>query len=127
MTHIAAAADTLADGTLVAKEIHIFAEAMRGTGEGHRAFHLGPGSSITDSTVGDEVDGASGDTLTVAYKGGEKTIAVPKDAPVVMFAPGDRAMPAPGAQVIVQARAGEGGGLTAERVTAGKEGPVPPM
>ena len=124
---IGAAADTQADGTLVAKEIHIFPEAMRGSGEGHRAFDLGPQSTMTNGTVGAEVKGASGDRLTVAYKGGEKSITVPKDAPVVMFAPGDRAMLVAGAHIIVQAQAAEGGGLTAERVTVGKDGLVPPM
>ena len=124
---IGAAANTRADGTLVAKEIHIFPEAMRGTGEGHRAFDLGPQSTMTNGTVGNEVRSAAGDTLTVAYKGGEKSITVPKDAPVVMFAPGDRAMLVPGAHVIVQAQTGEGGGLTADRVTVGVDGLIPPM
>ena len=124
---IGAAANTRPDGTLVAKEIHIFPEAMRGSGEGHRAFDLGPQSTMTNGTVGNEVKGAAGDTLTVAYKGGEKSITVPKDAPVVMFAPGDRAMLVPGAHVIVQAQTAEGGGLTADRVTVGVDGLVPPM
>lgn len=124
---IGAAATTQADGTLVAKEIHIFPESMRGSGEGHRAFDLGPQSTMTNGTVGNEVKGASGDTLTVAYKGGEKSITVPKDAPIVMFAPGDRAMLVPGAHVIVQAQAGTGGTLAADRVTVGKDGLVPPM
>lgn len=124
---IGAAAVTQADGTLVAKEVHIFPESMRGAGEGHRAFDLGPGSTMTNGTVGNEVKGASGNTLTVAYKGGEKVITVPRDAPVVTFAPGDRGMLAPGAHVIVQAQAGEGGALTADRVTVGTDGLVPPM
>lgn len=124
---IGTAADTQADGTLVAKEIHIFPESMRGSGEGHRDFDLGPKSTMTNGTVGQEVKGTSGDTLTVAYKGGEKTIVVPPGAPVVMFAPGDRAMLVPGAHVIVQAQAGEGGAFKAERVTVGKDGLVPPM
>ena len=124
---IGAAADTRADGTLVAREIHIFPEAMRGAGEGHRAFDLGPQSTMTNGTVGNEVKAAAGDTLTVAYKGGEKSILVPKDAPVVMFAPGDRAMLVPGAHVIVQAQTAEGGGVTADRVTVGVDGLVPPM
>ena len=124
---IGAAAETEADGRLVAKEVHIFPESMRGAGEGHRAFDLGPKSTMTNGTVGNEVKGASADTLTVAYKGGERTIVVPSDAPVVAFAPGDRAMLAPGAHVIVQARTAEGGGLTADRVTVGKDGLVPPM
>ena len=123
---IGAAADTQADGTLVAREVHIFPEAMRGSGEGHRAFDLGPKSTMTNGTVGNEVKGKDGDTLTVAYKGGERTITVPADAPVVSFAPGDQAMLVPGAHVIVQAQ-GDAGGLKAERVTVGKDGLVPPM
>ena len=124
---IGTAADTQPDGTLVAKEIHIFPESLRGSGEGHRDFDLGPKSTMTNGTVGQEVKGTSGDTLTVAYKGGEKTIVVPPGAPVVMFAPGDKAMVVLGAHVIVQAQAGDGGALRAERVTVGKDGLVPPM
>ncbi len=124
---IGTAADTQPDGTLVAKEVHIFPESMRGAGEGHRGFDLGPKSTMTNGTVGQEVKGTTGDTLSVAYKGGEKTIVVPPDAPVVMFAPGDKAMLVPGAHVIVQTQAAAGGTLTAERVTVGKDGLVPPM
>ena len=126
-SYIGAAADPQPDGTLVAKEVHIFPEAMRGSGEGHRAFDLGPQSTMTNGTVGNEVKGAAGDRLTVAYKGGEKSIVVPPNAPVVTFAPGDRAMVVPGASVIVQAQKAENGGLTAERVTVGRDGLVPPM
>ena len=124
---IGIAADTQPDGTLVAREVHVFPEAMRGAGEGHRGFDLGPQSTMTNGTVGNEVKGTSGDTLTVAYKGGEKSIVVPPSAPVVMFAPGDKAMLVPGAHVIVQAKAASGGALTAERVTVGKDGLLPPM
>ena len=124
---IGAAAETEADGRLIAKEVHIFPESMRGAGEGHRAFDLGPRSTMTNGTVGNEVKGASADTLTVAYKGGERTIVVPSGAPIVIFAPGDRAMLTPGAHVIVQARKADGGALTADRVTVGKDGLVPPM
>ncbi len=124
---IGIAADTQPDGTLVAREVHIFPEAMRGAGEGHRGFDLGPQSTMTNGTVGNEVKGTSGDTLTVAYKGGEKSIVVPPSAPVVMFAPGNKAMLVPGAHVIVQTKAATDGSLTAERVTVGKDGLVPPM
>ena len=124
---IGTAADTQPDGTLVAKEVHIFPESMRGAGEGHRGFDLGPHSTMTNGTVGQEVKGTLGHTLTVDYKGGEKTIVVPPDAPVVMFAPGDKAMLVPGAHVIVQTQAAAGGALTAGRVTVGRNGLVPPM
>ena len=124
---IGTAAETQPDGTMVAKEVHIFPEAMRGAGEGFRPFDLGPKSTMTNGTVGQEVKGTSGNTLTVAYKGGEKTIVVPPDAPVVTFAPGDRAMLAAGQHVIVQAMSGSDGALMADRVTVGKDGLVPPM
>ena len=124
---IGTAADAQPDGTLVAREVHIFPEAMRGAGEGFRPFDLGPKSTMTNGTVGQEVKGMTGNTLTVAFKGGVKTILVPPAAPVVTFAPGDRAMLAPGQHVIVQAQAGAGGALMADRVTVGKDGLVPPM
>jgi len=111
----------------VAKEVHIFPESMRGSGEGHRGFDLGPKSTMTNGTVGQEVKGTSGNTLTVAYKGGQKSIVVPPDAPVVTFTPGDRAMLVEGAHIIVQPQIGAGGALMAERVIVGKDGLVPPM
>src|SRR5271166_10705 len=53
---------------LKAMEVHIFPEAMRGTGEGYRPFDLGPGSSMTNGNIQARVDAASGPKLTVAYK-----------------------------------------------------------
>jgi hypothetical protein len=37
-----------ADGSQKAVEIHIFPEAMRGTGEGHRPWDLMPNSTMTN-------------------------------------------------------------------------------
>ena len=39
-------------GELKAMEVHIFPEAMRGTGEGFRPFDLAPGSSMTNGNIG---------------------------------------------------------------------------
>ena len=47
---IGTAAQTQADGSLVAREVHVFPEAMRGTGEGHSTFDLGPQSTMTNAT-----------------------------------------------------------------------------
>ncbi len=124
---VGTAADTQPDGTLVAREVHIFPENMRGTGEGHRAFDLGPKTTMTNGTVGQEVKAATGNTLTVTYKGGEKSVIVPKDAPIVIFTPGDKAMLVPGAHVVVRAQSQPDGTATADRVTVGKDGLVPPM
>lgn len=126
-SYIGTAAETQPDGTLVAKEVHVFPEAMRGSGEGHVAFDLGPKSSMTNGTVGNEVVGTSGNTLTVKYKGGETPIVVPPNVPVVTFEPGERAELTPGAHVIVFAQTGADGGLTSSRVVVGKDGLTPPM
>ena len=124
---IGTAAETQPDGTLVAKEIHVFPESMRGAGEGHRPFDLGPKSSMTNGTVGQEVKAANGDKLTISYRGGERTVVVPPDAPVVMITAGESGMLVTGAHVMLQVEAGTGGTLTADRVTVGKAGLVPPM
>ena len=52
------------DGELKAMEVHIFPEAMRGTGEGHRPFDLAPGSSMTNGAVAARVEGVAGPKLT---------------------------------------------------------------
>ena len=57
---------------------------MRGTGEGHRPFDLQPQSTMTNGTVG-AVTGSVGRTLTLSYQGGEKTIVVPPETPVVTY------------------------------------------
>lgn len=124
---IGTAAQTQADGSLVAREVHVFPEAMRGAGEGHRSFDLGPKSTMTNGTVGQEVVGTTGRSLTVTYKGGEKTIVVPPDVPVVTFEPGDRAELIPGAHVIVFARSEADGALSSEQIAVGKDGLTPPM
>src|ERR1044071_371063 len=41
------------DGALVAEEVHIFPENMRGTGEGHRDWDLRPESKMTNANVPD--------------------------------------------------------------------------
>ena len=124
---IGTAAETQADGTLVAKEVHVFPEAMRGAGEGHYAFDLGPKRTMTNGTVGQQVTATSGNALSVKYKGGESSIIVPPGVPIVTFEPGDRAELVPGAHVIVFAQKGEDDTLSAERVAVGKDGLTPPM
>jgi hypothetical protein len=123
---IGTAAMPEADGTQRALEVHVFPESMRGTGEGHRPFDLQPQSTMTNGTVG-AVTGSVGRTLTVSYKGGEKTIVVPPDTPVVTFEPGSRDMLVPNAHVIVFGTKAADGTVTANRVVVGKNGLVPPM
>jgi len=60
------------DGSQKAIAIHIFTEAQRGTGEGHRPWDLRPGSTMTNAAV--ETTAASdGQVLTVKYKSADKT------------------------------------------------------
>ena len=73
---------------LKAMEVHIFPEAMRGTGEGFRPFDLAPKSSMTNGNIAARVDAAAGPKLTVTYKGGEQTIVVDPKTPIVAFEPG---------------------------------------
>jgi hypothetical protein len=123
---IGSAAMPQADGTQRALEVHVFPESMRGTGEGHRPFDLQPQSTMTNGTVG-AVTGSVGRTLTVSYKGGEKTIIVPPDTPVVTYEPGSRALLVPGAHIILFGTQAADGKVTANRVSVGKDGLVPPM
>jgi len=123
---IGSAAMPQPDGTQRALEVHVFPEAMRGTGEGHRPFDLQPQSTMTNGTVG-AVTGSVGRTLTVSYKGGEKTIVVPPDTPVVTYEPGSMALLVAGAHVIIFGTQGADSKVTANRIAVGKNGLVPPM
>jgi hypothetical protein len=123
---IGSAAVPQSDGTQKALEVHVFPEAMRGTGEGHRPFDLLPTSTMTNGTVG-AVTGSAGRTLTVSYQGGEKTIVVPPETPVVTYEPGTKALLVAGAHVILMGTRAEDGKITATRISVGKDGLVPPM
>ena len=71
---------------------------------------------------------AGGNTLTLKYKDGEKTIVVPADIPVVNLVPGSRADLKPGEKVFVpQATKGADGVLTAGVILVGRDGTTPPM
>lgn len=122
---IASAGTLQPDGTLRAVELRIFPEEMRGRGEGHRPFRGGPDSTMTNATV-DSVVGIEERTLTVKYPGGEKTIVVPEDTPVMRQEVADQSLLTPGAAVSVTARE-EGGQTMAVRISVGKDGLVPPL
>jgi hypothetical protein len=136
-SYVGTTATPQADGTLLAKEVHVFPESQRGRGEGYRPMPT-PGDTMTNATVSSvhaprrrdtmtnamvagEASGPSGHRLTLTYKGGEKTVIVPEGVPLVASEPGDRSLLVPGAHVVVYAHA-EGDTLTAERVSVGKDG-----
>jgi Domain of unknown function (DUF5666) len=112
---------------LKAVEVHIFPEAMRGAGEGHRPFDLGPGSSMTNGNITARVDATSGPKLTVTYKGGEQAIVVDPQTPIVALAPGAQTDLKPGAAIIARGPKQDDGSIDAAFVLVGKDGLVPPM
>lgn len=117
-----------ADGSQKAVEVHIFPEAMRGTGEGHRPWDLQPQSTMTNANVEQTVAGVDGQTLTVKYQGGEKKITVPSDVPIVAYVPADKSELKPGVKIFVAAATQEPDGtLRAARLNFGKDGLNPPM
>ena len=124
---IGTAAVPQSDGTLKAQEVLIFPEAMRGVGEGHRAWDLTPDSTMTNATVEATVAGASGRELSLTYKGGEKKLLAPPGTPIVTLEPGDASLLKAGNHVFLGAEVGPGGALTATRITVGQDGMVPPM
>jgi uncharacterized protein Veg len=117
-----------ADGSQKAIAIHIFPEAMRGTGEGTRPWDLRPNSSMTNATVDQKVEAKDGQMLTVKYKDGEKKVTVAPDTPIVTFVPGSKDELKPGAQVIIMgADKKSDGTFETARVNVGRDGLTPPM
>lgn len=120
------------DGTLKALEVHIFPEALRGTGEGYRPFPQVAGGSMTNATVSNIVgtQGAvtdNGLTLTLKYKDGQQTVVVPKGTPVVLLGQGDPSMLKAGAKVSVTGAKDASGAITAQRILVGLDGATPPI
>ena len=112
---------------LKAMEVHIFPEAMRGTGEGFRPFDLAPKSSMTNGNISARVDATTGPKLTVTYKGGEQTIVVDPKTPIVAFEPGAQTDLKPGAAIIARGAKQGDGSIDAAFLLVGKDGLVPPM
>jgi hypothetical protein len=116
------------DGTQKAIEVHIFPEAMRGTGEGHYAWDLEPNSTMTNANVEESVTGVDGQTLTLKYKNGEKKILVTPQTAIVTYTPGDKADLKPGTKIFIgAAKKQPDGTLQAARINYGKDGVTPPM
>jgi hypothetical protein len=123
------------DGTWKAVEVHIFPEAMRGTGEGDRPYDYRPQSTMTNgtvnnvgkSTVGGTVSSEEGSTLTLSYKDGSKKIEVTPETVIVSYLPGSRDELKPGARIYIPAATRQADGtLMTARINVGR-GIVPPM
>src|SRR5262245_45852449 len=78
------------DGSQKALEVHIFPDAMRGAGDGHRGWDLQPSSTMTNGAVGETAASTDGQVLTLKYKDGEKKIVVTPETPIVLYVPGEK-------------------------------------
>jgi hypothetical protein len=117
-----------ADGIQKAIEIHIFPEALRGTGEGHRPWDLVANSTMTNATIDSAVASVDGQTLVLKYRDGEKTFAVPANVVVVEFAPASAADLKPGVRVFAPAaKKLSDGTLEVPNIVVGRDGVDPPM
>ena len=116
------------DGSQKAVEVHVFPEAMRGTGDGTRPWDLKPDSSMTNGAVDDRtVAGNDGHTLTVKYKGGERKVLVTPETLVVTFVPATRSEIKAGTPVFAIATRKPDGTLDVARLSIGRDGVSPPM
>jgi len=126
-SYIGVAGMPQADGSQKALEVHIFPEAMRGVGDGHRGWDLQPSSTMTNGNVEATASASDGQTLTLKYKDGEKKVSIPSGIPIVSYLPGDLAELKPGAKIFVSAANKQPDGtLQAARVNVGR-GVAPPM
>ncbi len=114
------------NGTLRAMEVHVFAPSMRGVGDGHYPWDLGENTTMTNGAVG-ALQGTSGRTMDVKYKGGDKEITVPEDASIVAVAPADASIMKPGAHAMVLAPKETSSTPAAVFVLVGVNGLKPPM
>ena len=122
------------DGSERATEIHIFPEALRGTGEGSRMMAPNPGRSASRMTNGNvstsrmtngavapsrmsngSVASTNGSTLVVQYAGGSTTVTVPPNTPVTEIRLASKPL-AVGDRVVVVATKRADGLLASNRV-----------
>jgi hypothetical protein len=130
--YIGSGATPQADGSQKAVEVHIFAESMRGQGDGHRPGWYGtPNGTMTNGaveptgTVGAATPGAE-PTFLVKYKEGEKRIVVPANAHIVRYEVGNKSDLKAGAPFAVQAATKQADGtFTTPRINVGKDGGAP--
>ena len=115
------------DGQSTAVEVHVFPEAMRGTGEGSRPYDLRPNSTMTNATVAQTVAGVDGQTLMIKYKDGEKKITVGPDTPVVTYVPAEKSDLKADAKIIAFVKQLPDGSFETSRISVGRDGLTPPM
>ena len=130
--YIGSGATPQADGSQKAVEVHIFAESMRGQGDGHRPGWYGtPNGTMTNGAVEPtgtvSTVGAGGEpSFVVKYKEGDKRIVVPPTAHIVRYEVGSKSDIKAGAPFSILAAAKQPDGtFTAPRINVGKDGGAP--
>jgi hypothetical protein len=118
-----------------ALELHLFAEDLRGVGEGHYPWDLvNEPNMMTNATIAEIKEVGEDRELEVTYAEGQgeqktegsQTIFVPLDAPIVLIEErGTRAMLAPGKTVFLMVEPSESGPQAVATVVG--EGTDPPM
>jgi hypothetical protein len=118
-----------------ALEVHLFAEDLRGVGEGHYPWDLvDEPNMMTNATIAEIKEVGEDRELEVTYAEGEgeqktegaQTIFVPLDAPIVLIEErGTRAMLAPGKTVFLMVEPSKAGPQAVATVVG--EGTDPPM
>lgn len=115
------------DGSYKSTEVHIFAESLRGTGEGftkmnpsgsrmmaNAAVHM-PVNMMANSTVRAVSSSGNGKTISMTFPNRKITIHIPQNVPVSYIKPGSRALLAKRKSVLVFCT-GTTGKLTANTI-----------
>ncbi len=126
-TFIGTAARPGPNGELVAMEVTVFPESLRGTGEGNYGGDLAPGSSMVNANISALVENSAGRELRLSYKGGSTKVLVPPEVPIVEPVPAAPADLKPGAPVFFTPTRAADGTLSTARIVVGKDGVAPPI
>lgn len=115
-------------GTLLAAQVFIFPESMRGTGEGHRPWGVlaVPDGTMTNAVVAEAVARVDGVNVMLTYPNGEQRVRITPEANIIMGAPAEASELKPGAQVVLSATKQADGSYAASRVTIAKGGATLP-
>jgi hypothetical protein len=124
-SYIGSGAMPQADGSQKAVEVHIFTEAQRGTGDGHRPWDGAPNGTMTNGEAGQTVTNVDGLTVTVKYKDGEKKLIVTPDTPITRYQSSSKSELRPGASVSINAVKKSDGTFEAARLTVVRDGAAP--
>lgn len=112
-------------GKRVAREVHVFAESLRGLAEGHYPWDLeSEPNMMTNANIAKVEDVGADRVLKLNYAGGEQTITIPANAAVVAFDKTGNDQLASGRKVFIIMKKDV---KEAAAVVIGAEGVKPPM